>query len=41
MPVMSWFALPATARASFGCYTTSDEIDALVAAVRRAQEIFA
>jgi cysteine desulfurase/selenocysteine lyase len=41
MPVMSWYALPATARASFGCYNTPGEIDALVAAVRRAQEIFA
>jgi cysteine desulfurase/selenocysteine lyase len=41
MPVMSWYALPATARASFGCYTSAGEIDALVAGVRRAQEIFA
>jgi cysteine desulfurase/selenocysteine lyase len=41
MPVMSWFALPATARASFGCYNTLAEVDVLAAAVRRAVEMFA
>jgi cysteine desulfurase/selenocysteine lyase len=41
MPVMSWYALPATARASFGCYNTLAEVEVLAAAVRRAVEMFA
>jgi cysteine desulfurase/selenocysteine lyase len=39
-PVMARFNVPATARASFGVYTTADEIDALVKGVRKVQEIF-
>jgi cysteine desulfurase/selenocysteine lyase len=40
MPVMDFFGVPATARASFGCYNTVDEVHQLVAAVRRAREVF-
>ncbi|UCH50145.1 MAG: cysteine desulfurase [Betaproteobacteria bacterium] len=39
-PVMQRFGVPATARASFYLYNTVEEIDQLVAAVRRVQEIF-
>jgi cysteine desulfurase/selenocysteine lyase len=41
MPVMEFFDVPATARASFGCYSRESDIDALVAALRRAREVFA
>ena len=41
MPVMEFFKLPATARASFAFYNTLVEIDRLAAAVRRAQAMFA
>jgi len=40
MPLMRRLGVPATVRASFGCYTVAEEIDALVAGVRRAQEVF-
>jgi cysteine desulfurase/selenocysteine lyase len=40
MPVMDFFDLPATARASFGCYTNRSDIDALVAALGAAREVF-
>lgn len=40
MPVMAHFGLPATARASFALYNTFDEIDVLMHAIRRAQEVF-
>ena len=40
-PVMDFFGVPATVRASFGCYNTHDEVERLVAGVRRAQELFA
>jgi cysteine desulfurase/selenocysteine lyase len=39
-PVMDRFNVPATVRASFGVYSTSEEIDRLVAGVRKVQEIF-
>jgi cysteine desulfurase / selenocysteine lyase len=41
MPVMDFFKLPATARASFAFYNTFDEIDRLAAGVERARKIFA
>jgi cysteine desulfurase/selenocysteine lyase len=41
MPVMDFFKLPATARASFAFYNTFEEIDRLCAAVQRARSIFA
>ncbi len=39
MPVMSFYGVPATARASFAFYNTFDEIDALIAALARAREV--
>jgi cysteine desulfurase/selenocysteine lyase len=41
MPVMTFFNLPATARASFGCYNTESDVARLVAALERAREVFA
>lgn len=40
-PLMQRFGVPATARASFGIYNTSEEIDALVAGIHKAREVFA
>ena len=40
MPVMDFFGLPATARASFAFYNTFAEIDRLGASVRRARSMF-
>jgi cysteine desulfurase/selenocysteine lyase len=39
-PVMEFFGIPATARASFGLYNTREEIDALVAGIRKVTEVF-
>ncbi|HEX3913023.1 MAG TPA: cysteine desulfurase [Steroidobacteraceae bacterium] len=41
MPVMDFFKLPATARASFAFYNTFDEIDKLAAGIERARKMFA
>lgn len=41
MPVMQFFKVAATARASFSMYNTEDEVDALFAALKKAQAIFA
>ena len=41
MPVMEFFKLPATARASFAFYNTFEEIDRLAAGIERARAIFA
>ncbi|MCW5625621.1 MAG: cysteine desulfurase [Burkholderiales bacterium] len=40
-PVMQRFKVPATARASFALYNTFEEVDALVASVRKVQQLFA
>ena len=40
MPVMTFFGVPATARASFACYNNEADVAALVAALRRAREVF-
>jgi cysteine desulfurase/selenocysteine lyase len=40
MPVMTFFNLPATARASFACYNTENDVARLVAALKRAREVF-
>ena len=40
MPVMTFFDIPATARASFGCYNTAGDVAALVAALDKAREVF-
>ncbi len=39
-PVMDFYGIPATARASFGLYNSRDDVDALVSAIEVAQEIF-
>jgi cysteine desulfurase / selenocysteine lyase len=40
-PVCVRYGIPATTRASFGIYTTTEEIDALVRGVERVREVFA
>ena len=40
MPVMTFFGVPATARASFACYNSEGDVAALVAALKRAREVF-
>jgi len=40
-PVCVRYGIPATTRASFGIYTTTGEVDALVAGLARVQEMFA
>jgi cysteine desulfurase/selenocysteine lyase len=40
MPVMQFFNVPATARASFGLYNTSEEVDVLVDALQKARAMF-
>ena len=40
-PVMQFFGIPATARASFAFYNTMEEIDALVGSIQKVQELFA
>ena len=40
-PVCVRYGVPATTRASFGIYTTRDEIDALVAGIAKVKEMFA
>jgi cysteine desulfurase / selenocysteine lyase len=40
MPVMDYFKVPATARASFALYNTFEEIDRLAAGIERARRIF-
>ncbi|MCZ6483228.1 MAG: aminotransferase class V-fold PLP-dependent enzyme, partial [Alphaproteobacteria bacterium] len=39
-PLMDRFGVAATARASFGLYNTREDVDALVAGVRKAVEFF-
>jgi cysteine desulfurase / selenocysteine lyase len=40
MPVMQFFDVPATARASFGLYNTLEEVDVLVDALERTRAMF-
>jgi cysteine desulfurase/selenocysteine lyase len=40
MPVMDYFKVPATARASFAIYNTFEEIDRLATGIERARKIF-
>jgi len=39
-PVMDWFQVPATTRASLACYNTVAEIDLLVAGIQKVKEVF-
>ena len=41
MPVMSFFGIPGTARASLALYNTTEDVDQLVAAIDKAKRIFA
>ncbi len=40
MPVMERFSIPATARASFAFYNTREEVDALIYAIKKCQQVF-
>ncbi|MDX8403762.1 MAG: cysteine desulfurase [Mariprofundaceae bacterium] len=40
MPVMQFYHIPATARASFSIYNTEAEVDVLFTALKKAQEMF-
>ncbi|MGI9212195.1 MAG: SufS family cysteine desulfurase [Methylococcaceae bacterium] len=40
MPVMDFFGVPATARASFGIYNTTEEVDQLMNGLRKVIEVF-
>ncbi len=40
MPVMDFFGVPATARASFGLYNTFEEVDALIDGIRQVIKVF-
>jgi cysteine desulfurase / selenocysteine lyase len=40
MPVMTFFKIPATARASFAFYNTFAEVDQLIAALHKAKQMF-
>ncbi len=40
MPVMQFFGVPATARASFGLYNTAEEVDRLVEALHKVRTMF-
>ena len=41
MPVMEYFAIPGTARASLALYNNTDDVDRLVEALLKAKQIFA
>lgn len=40
MPVMKFFKVPATVRASFSIYNTQDEVDSLIAGIQKVKEMF-
>lgn len=40
MPIMTYFGIPGTARASLAVYNTPADVDALVRGVRKAQQLF-
>ena len=40
-PVMEFFGVPATSRASLGLYNTKEDVDALAAALDDVHEVFA
>jgi cysteine desulfurase/selenocysteine lyase len=41
MPVMEFFGLPGTARASLALYNNRGDVDRLIVAVEKARQIFA
>jgi cysteine desulfurase/selenocysteine lyase len=40
-PIMQFFGIPATARASFEFYNTKEEVDALANGIEKVKEVFA
>jgi cysteine desulfurase/selenocysteine lyase len=40
MPVMEFFDVPATARASFACYSNEADVERLLVALRKVREVF-
>ncbi len=40
-PIMDFYGIPSTVRASFGLYNTAEDVDALVASVKKVQRFFA
>jgi len=40
MPVMDFFNVPATTRASFGMYNTREEVDTLIYGIQEVIEVF-
>lgn len=40
MPVMAFFGIPATARASFACYSNEQDVERLVEALHKVREVF-
>ncbi|HEY6453436.1 MAG TPA: cysteine desulfurase [Steroidobacteraceae bacterium] len=40
MPIMQFYGLPATARASFGCYNSVQDVERLVQGLRTVRELF-
>jgi cysteine desulfurase/selenocysteine lyase len=40
-PLAHRYGIPATARASFAVYSTKEDVDHLIAAIKKAQELFA
>jgi cysteine desulfurase/selenocysteine lyase len=41
MPIVEYFGLAATARASFGCYNNANDVERLVAGLAKVREMFA
>ncbi|MCK4407170.1 MAG: aminotransferase class V-fold PLP-dependent enzyme, partial [Bacteroidales bacterium] len=39
-PVLDWFKIPGTIRASFAFYNTKDEIDRLIEAILQVKKMF-
>ena len=39
-PVMDFYCIPATARASFAIYNTKDDVEKLVSSVKKTIEVF-
>jgi cysteine desulfurase/selenocysteine lyase len=40
MPLMQFYGVPATARASFGMYNTKEEVDIFIDALLQARNMF-
>jgi cysteine desulfurase/selenocysteine lyase len=40
MPLMEYYGLAATARASFGCYNNAHDVERLVQSLQRVREVF-